>query len=399
MSYSSSAAAADYLLSHWGAQRSIHPHVSVPASDVQPSHRPKLWGTLWPLWHRAPEFAPYRDVLAHKEQIVPRVLASLAPALAGILDSLPGYYIDEIRPAAPFLFGEWMPLGYAAMLAIDDPTELRAAILAMMNYGVAVTLLDDVADTDAFDRFLGPGSSDTIARAALAHVFPADVPMPRDVAPGLQPVIDVIRMHTRCFLDYVEGLRGHGALASEFRGLLRAFLDSVVLCRKIRKLMTAGEARTKDLADLARAAPHGMTVALIGLVNFAHCGAHAVVPTEVFLRDIHLAQSACHYQNAIATLARELRESDPSNPIVLDAIERGILDQRSYVNAEIGPEDLDRALQEPRARLQAKLTESMAQVDARRDYYERLGAGHFFRTFAFGVRNLSLLYRLSLGRV
>ncbi len=403
MSYSSTGALASVHVLHRdrGTQTPAHANApaAAPASDVQLSSRPKIWGALRLLWNRDPEFAPYRDVLALKEQIVPRVVVGLGPALQSIIDSLPGYYIEDIRPAAPFLFGEWMPIGYSAMLAIDDPGELRAATLAMMSYGVAVTLLDDVADTDAFDRVLGPGSSDVIARAALADAFPEDVAMPQDIAPSLQPVIDVIRTNTRRFLDYVRGLRGYAALEGELRSLLRAFLESVVLCRKVRGLMMTGEATAQDMADLAHAAPHGMTVALIGLVSFAHGGAHAFVPTDVLLRDVHLAQLTCHYQNAIATLARELRESDPSNPIVLDAIERGMLDQRSYVNGEITPEALNMALKEPRSRLQARLADLMVQVDSRREHYERLGAGRFFHTFAFGVRNLNLLYRLAWGRV
>lgn len=351
------------------------------------------------LWNRDPEFAPYRTIIQHKSQIIPEVIAGLSQSLADIIESLPEYYVKEIRPAAPFLFEEWMPIGYSALLALEDPDELQRAVLAMMNYGVAVTLLDDVADTDAFDRVLGSGSSDIIAQAALAHVFPEAADMPRGIGARLEPVIELIRTHTQHFLEYITSLDGYPALEREFRSLLRSFLESVVLCRKVRKLMMSGDATAQDFSSLASAAPHGMTVALIGFVNFAHSGAQATIPADVFLTDAHLAQMTCHYQNAIATLARELRESDPSNPIVLDAIERGILDQRSYVQAALTPEELEIALREPRSRLQGRLAELMTRVDARREYYERRGAGHFYETFAFGVRNLSLLYRLAWGRV
>jgi hypothetical protein len=361
--------------------------------------RPAIWEALASLWRRTPELAPYQDTVRVKAELIPEVIDRLAGPLAELVESLPDYYVESIRPAAPFLFREWMPIGYSAMLTMEDPSELRRATLALMNYGVAVTVLDDVADTDAFDRILGPGSSDIIAQAALAHVFPNVASMPEGITARLRPIIELVRVRTDYFLRFLRSLDNYPKLESHFNELLQAFFQSVVLCRRVRKSMLTGEASHADLVELAATIPHGMTVALIGLVGFAYNDVGSIVPKETFLRDAQLAQVTCHYQNAIATLQRELREGDPSNPIVLDAIQRGLVDQRDYVNGRISTDELSRALDGSRTNLANKLEDLMTQVEARREDYQRLGMGRFFKTFGFGVWNLSLLYRLAWGRV
>jgi hypothetical protein len=357
------------------------------------------WGALRLLWGKAPELTSYGATVRAKTALIPGVIDRLSASLDEIVETLPDYYVEQIRPAAPFLFREWMPIGYAGLLAIDDPEALQRATLALMSYGAAVTLLDDVADTDAFDRILGIGSSDVIAAAALAHVFPdARRPM-QGISSATQRVIDLVRRRTDHFLKFLESLDNYSELEPQFRALLRSFFEGVVFCRKIRDSMMLGKAHVADVAELAASIPHGMTVALVGLVSFAYNRVNSVVHPGVFLRDAQLAQVTCHYQNALATLARELRDNDPCNPIVLDAIQQGIVDQRDYVGGHLAQDDLRRVLAVPRARIQAQLVDMMTQIDARREHYERLGVNRFFDSFGFGVRNLNLLYRLAWGRV
>jgi hypothetical protein len=351
------------------------------------------------LWGKAPELASYRATVRAKAALIPSVIEGLSASLDEIVEALPDYYVEQIRPAAPFLFREWMPIGYAGLLAIDDPEALQRATRALMSYGTAVTLLDDVADTDAFDRILGIGSSDVIAQAALAHVFPdARRPMQK-VSSATQRVIDLVCRRTDHFLGFLQSLDNYRALEPQFRALLRSFFEGVVLCRKIREAMMLGKASVADVAELAATIPHGMTVALVGLVSFAYNRVDSVIHPGVFLRDAQLAQVTCHYQNALATLTRELRDNDPCNPIVLDAIQQGLVDQRDYVGGRLQLDDLRRVLAVPRSRIEANLADMMAQIDARREHYESLGVERFFDSFGFGVRNLNLLYRLAWGRV
>lgn len=367
--------------------------------EAAPRRPVPTWQVLQACWRDSPESARYRDVLRTKTKLVPAVVGGLRPSLGAIVDALPGYYVGKIRPAAPYLFREWMPIGYSCMLASDELETLWQATLAVMGYGAAVTVLDDVADTDAFDRILGEGSSDIIAQAALAHMFPELADRPGRVPAELMRVIDFVRVHTDHFIEYLSELPGYHALEGDFRGLLRSFFEGVVLCRRVRGLMAAGQAEAADFTEFATTIPHGMTVALIGLLGFAHNGVDTLIPAEDFLRDAHLAQAACHYQNAIATLDRELREGDASNPIIIDAIEQGLIDQRDFVHKRIPAVTLRARLGDSRARIVDRLARMMTQLDSRRSHYERHGAGAFFETFSFGIRNLSFLYDLAWGRV
>lgn len=357
------------------------------------------WEELRRRWEEAPDGARFTDTLRVKASQVPQVVASLSPLIERIIDSLPDFYVGQIRPAMPYLLREWMPIGYSCMLAIDDTEALRAATGAVLGYGAAVTVLDDVADTDVFDQILGEGSSDAIALAAQAYARSGYTKIPDDLPEPLRPIVELVREYTDRFVAYLLSTESLRKFEPQFRLLLDAMFDGVVLCRTVRRSMQAKGASHSDLTELRAATPHGMTVAIIGLIGFAHHDVEIDGGYEAFLRDALLAQVACHYQNGIATLERELLHHDPSNPIVLNAIEEGQLDAGRYVRGAMDAAELPAKLAGSRAHIESQLKVIMAELESRKGAYRDGGADQFFELSIFGVRNLSVLYELALGRV
>jgi hypothetical protein len=370
-------------------------------SRVAPTPRtPATWSAVQQLWQAAPEWPRYRDIFVAKSAQLPSLLTGLSGELEEILGELPRYYSEAIRPATPYLFREWMPLGYAAMLPVPSPSRLRRATLAMMHYGAAVTVLDDVADTDRFDRILGRGASDAIAASVRGPGAARQAQIASHLAAAVHPVIQFVRARMSHFRACIETLPRYPALATQFEGMIGAFATSVTTCRHVRARLARGAATPADLEALADAIPHGMTVAMVGLVALAHKRAPAGPLEAAFLRDAAVAQRCCHYQNALATLERELAEGDPANPIVLDAIAKGILDARRYMLRQLEPELLRRVVRESREGFQRRLTRMVDRLDRREADYRRLDAEpQMFRGFVFGVRTLGRLYELARGWV
>lgn len=355
------------------------------------------WDALREQWGQEQESPRFRDVLRVKEQQLPSVLASVAPRAEAIVAELPDFYATRIRPAARYLFTNWMPVGYACMLALDDTEMLRKATEAVLSYGAAVTVLDDVADTEAFDDVLGPGSADEIARVALEYAQDRNfVGMP-DVSDNLRPVVEFVVDNTDRLLSYVQAHDEERRLEHEFRELLRALIEGVVECRRVRRAMERDEAGPRDLDKLGRVTPHGMTVGVVGLVGFAHCCCELSL-AEV-RRDLLSAQVACHFANGRATLDRELAHHDPSNPIVLTAIKRGDVDGAQYVRGEIDETQLRTRLDDPRKLIERDTASRLSELDGRRLHYRTMGGERFLESFLFGLRSLSKLYTLAFGRV
>ena len=351
------------------------------------------------LWRSSAEWVAYREPLREHLDRVPGLLDQIAGDLEQIITALPPYYCERVRPATSYLFREWMPIGYAAMLPIEDPDELRRATLALMHYGAAVTVLDDVADSDLFEQITGPGGSDEIAQAVLRALFPRTNPPAAKLRLGALPVVEFAVAQTWKFLDFWRGLGRHRELERELQELLNAFFYSVPTCRRVRARLSSGTATKCDLSAMQRAIPHGMTVALVGLTGLAHHRSQPSLPTRLFLRDAQRAQLACHYQNALATLEREFADGDPSNPIVLEAMRRGDLDPRDYMIRRVGSGGLRACLRIPRQTIRRQLTHLQATLKLRRTHYERLGAGRFFERYDFGVRHLGFLYQVARGSV
>ena len=87
------------------------------------------------------------DALAHYPQPFEQALdeaqttvTQITPALQTLVDELPDAYVEKVRPATPYLFLSWMPIGYASILSLDGPEALADATTAMMHYGAAITV-------------------------------------------------------------------------------------------------------------------------------------------------------------------------------------------------------------------------------------------------------------------
>jgi hypothetical protein len=326
-----------------------------------------------------------------------KTLAQITPPLVALVGALPEEYLRRVRPAGAFLFLSWMPVGYASILSVDAPEALPDATLAMMQYGAAITVLDDIADTDRYDGVWGEGVSDAIAAFVSAHGLPAPAGLLPAIPRKARWAIDYAGERLRSFRSFVSRLRGSPALIGEFESTIGAFLRSVQTCRRVRRRIAAGQATPTELREMADAVPHGMTVVMVALLSLAQRGGSDRAGTRGILAAAEIAQRICHYQNALATLEREIADGDASNPIVLDAMEKGRLDQRTYMERQLPESETLAAVEPSRAALETRL------AAMKRDFDKRALRGGvadgFLHRFGFGVRNLELLYKIARGQV
>ncbi len=322
-------------------------------------------------------------------------VAQITPPLRALVGELPAEYVERVRPATPYLFLCWMPIGYASILALDAPEALPGATMAMMQYGAAITVLDDIADTDLYDEVWGAGVSDQIAEFVAAHGLPAPAGLVPALPPAARWALDYAAERLRSFRSRVARLRGGAALASEFETVIWTFLESVRTCRRVRRRVAEGRANAADLNALADAVPHGMTVVMVALLSAAQRGETRPAEIEKILADADIAQRICHYQNALATLEREVADRDPTNPIVLDAMRTRRLDQRAFMERTTSERETLVALESARAALESRLDAMERDFDER----ARHENGRFLHRFGFGVRNLHLLYKIARGQV
>eukprot|EP00035_Acanthoeca_spectabilis_P003597 m.94286 g.94286 ORF g.94286 m.94286 type:complete len:101 (+) comp12224_c0_seq2:174-476(+) len=98
---------------------------------------------------------------------------------------------------------------------------------------------------------------------------------------------------------------------------------------------------------MADAVPHGMTIVMVALVSHAQRGTSARSIKDILVMG-EMAQRICHYQNALATLDREIDACDPSNPIILDAMKCGNLDQRDFMERSLKKERILEAVEPSR---------------------------------------------------
>lgn len=360
----------------------------------------KLLRALEAQWLASESVAQYQKPFEQGLAETAQTVTQIAPPLRALVAGLPGGYTEAVRPAAPYLFLCWMPIGYASILAVDAPEALPDATLAMMHYGAAITVLDDIADTDLYDGVWGEGVSDKIAEFIASHGIPASaglVPaIPREARWALRYAGDRLFR----FRALARRLRGYPALADRFESVIETFLESVRTCRRVRRRIARGRATAGDLRAMEDAVPHGMTVVMVALLASAQRGVTEDAAVERIVQDADIAQRICHYQNALATLEREVAAGDPSNPIVLDAMQKGRLDQQSFMERRNPVDQTLSALEASRAILEARLAAMEQDFDERslRGLGDPEDADYRHR-FGFGVRNLHLLYKIARGQV
>jgi hypothetical protein len=381
---------------------SPRPEWSGPLSPREEQRHPgaiNLLRALEAQWLASDAIELYQKPFERALEEAPATLTRITPPLEALVGGLPAEYVKRVRPATPFLFLTWMPIGYASILSLDAKEALPDATTAMMQYGAAITVLDDIADTALYDGVWGEGVSDAIADFVATHGLPAPARLLPALPRKARWAIDYTGARLRSFRSRVAKFRGFPELAETFEAVIRTFLDSVRTCRRVRRQIAKGRAQASDLRAMTDAVPHGMTVVMVALLSHAQRGGgRDPAETRHVLEAADIAQTICHYQNALATLEREIDDGDPTNPIVLEAMESGLLDQRAYMERKL-PKTATLAVVEPiRAALEARLISMEREFDERTHDADRGDTGLFHR-FGFGVRNLHFLYKIARGQV
>ena len=137
------------------------------------------------------------------------------------------------RSTYKYLFLQWMPLGYAGIIPVNDD-QILAATMAMLNYGIAVTLIDDVIDENELDKYCGIDFSKKTS-TWLSHSISNNKSRYQlsDKFSTLENhFIYQVTKHIRRFFSYAESLPSYYVMSPYIAQVQNIFSRQMLLCRK-----------------------------------------------------------------------------------------------------------------------------------------------------------------------
>ena len=304
----------------------------------------------------------------------------------------------KARSTYRFLFQEWMPLGYAGIIPVAEMSIIPAT-LAMLNYGIAVTLIDDVTDVDVLDRYYGKNFSGHVS-ICLAQVLIGKTESCYRLGKTEKHFINQVNKRIRAFLQYVESLPYYTTVSPYFVRVNEIFSRHIMVCRDVRTKMEVGEPiSASDIHDLMNLIPYGMTVVMAGLLGLAHLPATSlrIKHWKMILKDLETAQLICHYYNAGATLIREIGCGDVFNPIILRAALKKKIDIHQFCR-QTKREYLSLLFREQKL-LERRNKRLLNEFCTRLSWYENHGLRCYFEKLIFGIKFLDILYKTSIVRI